>query len=367
MDSQLYIGIMSGTSADGIDAALVEFSHDQITLKHSLFHPFTADIHANITKLYTPGTNEIDLLGELDVTLGKLYRNTVSALLKEAQLSTSAISGVGLHGQTIRHRPGFTNPFTLQIGNPYFISQELKIPVVNDFRRADMAMGGQGAPLAPLFHQALFGCDEKKRAVINIGGIANITYLQPGETPQGFDTGPGNGLMDDWIKTKLNKPYDNQGEWASSGKVIESLLGAWLSDDYYQLAPPKSTGREHFVLDQLITMTSGEERPEDIQRTLCELTAKTIWDALSRHCSDVEELWICGGGAHNHLLMERLTALSERPTHSCEKLGVSPDWVEAVGFAWLAKSCMEGISLNTQSITGASQPCVLGAIHPASN
>ena len=356
---------MSGTSADGIDAAIADFSQNTPTLHSTHFEAFSSETHQAICQLFTPGDNEIDQMGALDTQLGQLYLRAVENLLQKNNLQASDIKAIGLHGQTIRHRPNFPSPFTLQIGNPYFLSQELGVTVVSDFRRADMTLGGQGAPLAPLFHQALFASKDANRVIANIGGISNISYLTQTEKVIGFDTGPGNGFMDDWIKQHRQQPFDDGGNWARTGKVQTTLLQQWLQDPFFLQTPPKSTGKEYFTFEKLGLSNLPQHTPEDIQRTLCELTATSLANAIQAFCKEAEEIWVCGGGAHNQLLMERIASISGLATQSTTDLGIDPNWVEALGFASLAKACIEGTHCDTPSITGARSPSILGAIHPA--
>ena len=357
---------MSGTSGDGIDAVLVAFEGDSIHILETLFTPFQAALKTKFTSLFTPGDNEIDRMGEADNLLGQAYLKSVKDLLAKSGTATNDIKAIGLHGQTIRHRPETTCPFTLQIGNPYYITHQLGIPVVNDFRRADMVLQGQGAPLAPLFHQALFSSQENNRAIINTGGIANISYLGKDGSLSGFDTGPANCLMDTWINKHKKVGFDHNGDWASTGEIIESLLDSWLADPYFIKEPPKSTGREHFTLSRINPNDELEKfAPQDVQRSLCELTARSVAQALANFCPKTDQIFVCGGGAHNRLLMARLEAICQLPVKSTESLGVAPDWVESVGFAWLAQACITGTTVATGQITGASAPCILGAIHPS--
>lgn len=356
---------MSGTSADGIDAALVDFSQQTPRFLHGQFTAFTDTLRGEIIRLFTPGDNEIDALGELDIELGQAYREAVSNLLNVAKVSANEVVAVGLHGQTVRHRPDFKHPFTLQTGNPYGISQQLGITVVSDFRRADMTLGGQGAPLGPLFHQALFQSNSKNRVIINAGGIANISYLKTNGNVTGFDTGPANGLMDAWIEKHQGARFDADGQWADSGKIIPYLLNQWLEDPYYQLSPPKSTGKEYFTLAQLGLTDPLDFAANDIQRTLCELSAATIADGIKNYCPEADEIYISGGGAFNPLLVKRISELTAIATKSTMEIGVAPDWVEAVGFAWLAKACLERQTIATGPVTGATKPVILGAVHPA--
>lgn len=357
---------MSGTSGDGIDAALVCFENNRPKLIDSHFTPFEETLKNAFTALFTPANNEIDRMGEADNHLGQAYLKSVENLLSKTGRTASSIKAIGLHGQTIRHRPNADSPFTLQIGNPYYLTHRLGIPVVNDFRRADMVQGGQGAPLAPLFHQALFASTEENRVIVNTGGIANISYLDKAGNVFGFDTGPANCLMDSWIIRNRQESFDRNGRWASTGEVIHHLLDKWLADPYFEQKPPKSTGREYFTLQRFGAENQLDNFPaKDIQRTLCELTAVSISRAIHTYCPEAEQVFVCGGGSQNSLLMARIEQTSGLPTESTAAIGVAPDWVEAVGFAWLAKACMSKTPINTSPITGSTTACILGAIHPA--
>lgn len=368
--SQLYIGLMSGTSLDGVDAALISFTNNQATLLDTYFLPFTDQVKTDALSLTAPGDNEIDRMGELDNTLGEIYAQAVNKLLQKSNISPKQITAIGSHGQTIRHRPSANQPFTLQIGNPTIIAERTGITTVADFRRRDMAAGGQGAPLVPAFHQDLFS-GQRNRIILNVGGIANVTYL-PIDTSinvTGFDTGPGNMLMDAWIHKHCDKPFDQNGDWAASGKVRPSLLANLLADDYYTNAPPKSTGREKYNLEWLEMKLEENDyqqtSAEDVQATLCELTAVTITQAIEKWCKHSEEILICGGGAHNQHLIQRLqTLLGPRKVGLTNELGIDADWVEATAFAWLAKQAVEGLPGNLPAVTGASHPVILGAIYP---
>ena len=376
--SSLFIGLMSGTSMDAADAALVDFSAGKSTLIATHRTSLTAELRTALLALCVSGQNEIERMMELDARLGELFAETALALLKKSGVSATTIQAIGSHGQTIRHQPTGPYPFSLQIGNPALIAQRTGITTIADFRRADIAAGGQGAPLVPAFHNAVLRSPEQDRVIVNIGGIANITVL-PKDAKQpvtGFDTGPGNVLLDAWAERHLGKRMDEDGRFAASGKVRENLLGALLNDGYFSLAAPKSTGREHFnmtwlefVLKQIKYPLSlkGEgwgEGAADIQATLCELTAASIASAIQKYAPATNQVLVCGGGARNAHLMQRLRArLQPCPVESTEKHGISPDWMEAMAFAWLAKQTLEGKPGNLPSVTGARRAVALGAIY----
>lgn len=363
----LYLGLMSGTSADGIDAAVVDFSQTQPRLIATHYDPYSPTLRKKILDLCESGENEIERLAELDVLLGKQFAHAANTLLKNQAISFKDIKAIGSHGQTIRHYPH--RQFTLQIGDPNIIAAETGITTIADFRRKDLAYGGQGAPLVPAFHQTIFLSEKINRVIVNIGGIANITLLACNvrEAIIGFDTGPGNTLLDAWIQFHLKQPHDKDGAWATQGTVQPDLLERLLADHYFQLAPPKSTGREYFnllwlqkQLDELGVKIS----PADVQATLAELTARTILMSIRKYRFDCEIL-VCGGGVHNHFLMQRLQQLAEPQftVTSTDKYGVDPDWVEAMAFAWLARQTMQKKTGNLPSVTGAKQAVVLGGVY----
>ena len=367
-----YIGLMSGTSMDGIDAALIGIDANeiiQVIATHS--HPWPEELRRQLWELSLPGDNEIDRMGEADAWAGEVLASAVRKLLVSAEIPGSSIEAIGSHGQTIRHRPQGTHPFTLQIGDPNRIAALTGITTVADFRRRDMAVGGQGAPLAPAFHKAVFSSPDEKRVILNIGGIANLTILppNPGSAVTGFDSGPGNRLMDDWITRHLGRVYDENGNWAKSGKVSQELLSLLAGDPYFLHPPPKSTGTETFNLAWL------EERgdsllqqlpPEDIQATLLQLTAITITEAIRHHAPDAGSLFVCGGGASNCTLMNRIADLLPSVTvDTTTAVGIDPDWVEAAAFGWFAFCTLQGKNGNLVEVTGARQPVVLGGIYPA--
>jgi anhydro-N-acetylmuramic acid kinase len=363
-----YIGLMSGTSADGIDAALVSIpSAGGFTLRATHQHPFPHEVRVDIQALMRPGADEIDREGELDMQLGQLFAEAAAELLDKAGLAPHQIRAIGSHGQTIRHRPRAVHAFTRQIGNPSVIAEVTGITTVADFRARDMAAGGQGAPLVPAFHAALFRKTGTNRAIINIGGIANVTWLagDAKASVTGFDTGPGNALLDLWATRQLGRAFDADGTWAHSGKVLPDLLARLLDEDYFRQRPPKSTGREQFHLDWLMRQISGAEAPHDVQATLAELSARSIADAVRGLLpGSADEVYVCGGGAHNRDLLARLqAALGRTPLATTSVLGLDPDWVEAAAFAWLAHQTLAGHAGNLPSVTGARRSVVLGGIY----
>jgi len=369
---QLYIGLMSGTSVDGIDAALVDFAGGQTKLIASHYVPYGNELRASILALCQRGEDEIQRLGELDVQLGKAFAQAVNELLVKQQLSATDIYGIGSHGQTIRHYPHAAHPFTLQIGDPNTIAALTGITTVADFRRKDMAYGGQGAPLVPAFHQAVFGRaldpardDNPEKCIVNIGGIANVTVLS--KKTLGFDTGPGNTLLDAWIGEHQQMRHDENGNWARQGKSNPGLLQQMLADSYFALTAPKSTGREYFNLAWLnaqLKKFGDAISPQDVQATLVELTAQTICDAVRQHVTSGEML-ICGGGVQNDYLMERLRDIagSSFSVYSTAEFGMDPNWIEAVAFAWLAHETLNKRAGNLPNVTGASQATILGGVY----
>jgi anhydro-N-acetylmuramic acid kinase len=369
----LYIGIMSGTSLDGIDVCLVDTRPQQFKVLATHFLAYPEQIKSALLTLHTPSHNELEYSQMVANDLATLYAQAVNALLTEQQLQPNHIAAIGCHGQTIRHRPVIDGKmgFTLQIGNAALLAELTHITVVADFRSRDIAAGGQGAPLVPAFHQAISSHADYNRALVNIGGIANITYLPKANAKDsqilGFDSGPGNMLMDAWIKQHLQKNYDADGAWAATGTVLPALLSALLNDPYFAAPPPKSTGRDLFNDAWLATQLCNEQyAPQDVARTLLAFTAHTIYQAIQDHCSQTEEIYLCGGGARNTLLVDTLRGLFKHtPVHTTDTLHVGVDWVEAAAFAWLAQQTMTGQAGNLPSVTGAKGPRVLGAIYPA--
>ncbi|TDG11558.1 anhydro-N-acetylmuramic acid kinase [Seongchinamella unica] len=372
MPEQLFIGLMSGTSVDGVDCALIEIDDDHVQLLHTLQQDIPTEVREQVATLSHSGPGEIEHLGILDRQMGQLFASAALALLDTAGKSPAEISAIGSHGQTIRHRPrsgGHSDrqSFSLQIGDPNTIAETTGITTVADFRRRDIAAGGEGAPLAPAFHRGAFGAEGVNRAVVNIGGIANATLLQGNSLIAGFDTGPGNTLLDHWIERQRHLPYDRDGQWAASGEQVPELLAKLLSHPYLQLSGPRSTGKEAFNLPWLYDLLAGlpELRPEDVQATLVEFTAKTIANAIGQSGLAVTEVYVCGGGAHNQTLMTRLdSALPDCDIGTTSALGIEPDWVEAATFGWLASRTLAGLPGNAPEVTGAAQARVLGAIYP---
>lgn len=364
----LYLGLMSGTSVDGIDAALVSFEAGRPYLLAARTQPWPADLQAGILAV-AQGTGPIDLdaYGRLDVALGHQFADAALALLDASGTPRTSVRAIGSHGQTLRHRPGGPLPFTLQAGDPSVLAERCGIDVVADFRRADVAAGGQGAPLLPAVHAMLLAHPGHARVVLNLGGIANITALGADGTVIGFDTGPANGLLDAWCQHCCGLPFDRDGVFAAAGKVDATLLAVLLADPYFALPPPKSTGREHFHLHWLTAQPRlAQLAPADVQATLLELTARSIADAITRHAPDAEDALACGGGVHNPRLMQRLgELLAPRALDTTTAQGVDPDYLEAMAFAWLARQRLLGLPGNLPAVTGARGPRVLGAIYPA--
>ena len=365
----LYLGLMSGTSMDGIDAALVRFHRERPELVQSHVHPWPRELQQRLRRLNASGTATLQELGELDHLCGALFADAARALLEKAGLEADAVTAIGSHGQTLRHHPAGPAPFTLQIGDPNLIAQRTGITTVADFRRRDLAAGGQGAPLVPRFHQAVFGRRGELRTVLNIGGIANLTVLdERGRVAAAFDTGPGNCLMDAWCRHAWKEPYDREGHRAAAGHSDQGLLERLLQDPYYRMPPPKSTGTEHFSLDHLQRQLQALPplAPETVQATLLALSCTTVAEALKCWAPDTRELLVCGGGRHNPVLMDALAAaLPELTVKGTESAGVDPDWVEAMAFAWLAAATLAGEPGNLPAATGARREVVLGGIYPA--
>lgn len=381
--SWLYLGLISGTSADGIDAALVEFATpaaaEPFTAGHSgklswplrivaaRTTPYPADLRRRVLALATSNASiTLDDYGRLDVEIGECFAAAANALLHETGLRKKAVVAIGSHGQTVRHRVGGTHPFTLQIGDPSVIAERTGIDTVADFRRADVAAGGQGAPLLPSLHAAVFADPAVPRAILNLGGIANLTLLGRNRPVIGFDSGPANCLLDAWAERHLGAPRDEGGAWARSGRVDDDLLAGLLADPYFASPPPKSTGREDFNLAWLDPHLRPDLTPADVQATLLSLSARSIADALRRAAPATREVYACGGGVHNAALMNALRAqLPGLRVDSTAALDLDPDYVEAVGFAWLARERLDGDPGNLPSVTGARGPRRLGAIYPA--
>ncbi|SFP71000.1 anhydro-N-acetylmuramic acid kinase [Pseudomonas sp. NFPP28] len=360
----LYIGVMSGTSLDGLDIALIEQSL-AIKLIATHYIPMPDTLRTELLALCASGADEIARSAIAQQNWVKLAAQGIHALLDQQNLKPQDIRAIGSHGQTIRHEPA--RGFTVQIGNPALLTELTGITVVSDFRSRDVAAGGQGAPLVPAFHEALFGEHSGNRAVLNVGGFSNLSLIETGKPVAGFDCGPGNVLLDAWIHQQRGEHFDRDGQWAASGKVKPALLNALLSDPFFVTTGPKSTGREVFNLEWLHQHLGRLPtfEPQDVQATLLELTALTIIESLQAAQPQTETLLVCGGGARNTALMNRLAALlPSTQVSSTATYGVDPDWVEAMAFAWLAHCCLEGIAANRPSVTGARGLRVLGAIYP---
>lgn len=362
----LYAGVMSGTSLDGIDLVLVEQTTEPRLLE-THYLPMPEPLRQSLLALCSSGPDEIVRSALAEQHWVRLAAQGIQELLEKAQRPASSIRAIGSHGQTIRHMP--QEGFSVQIGNPALLAELTGISVVADFRRRDLAAGGEGAPLVPAFHEALFAHPSRVRALLNIGGFSNVSLLTPQQAVQGFDCGPGNVLMDLWIYHQKGLSYDAHGAWAATGRVRPELLTQLLSDDFFAATGPKSTGRERFNLTWLkdhLAVLPHSLPAEDVQATLLELTARSISDALTRTQPQAEDIFVCGGGAHNTKLLERLQQLLAPSTlQTTAALGVDPDWMEAMAFAWLAHCCLEGIPANRPSVTGALGLRILGAIYPA--
>lgn len=370
-----HIGLMSGTSLDAVDAIVARFDDSRVQPEILAAHSAAPPSGLRDTLLALTQTDpRLSLLefGRLDQAVGAWFAEAANAVMKQAGLAPAQIAAIGSHGQTVWHAPDDAHPFSLQIGSAPRIAADTGCPVVSDFRNADTALGGQGAPLVCAFHAALFAHPDANRVAVNIGGIANVTLLPSAAHAdatviRGFDTGPGNGLMDAWIKRTHGCRHDAEGAWAASGRADETLLSRLLADDYFRREPPKSTGREAFGLDWLDRHLAALEytpAPTDVQATLCELTAITITDAVAHFGPGDEQLYLCGGGVHNRYLVERIKSrAAPRPVETTHALGLDPDWIEALAFAWLARQrllCRPG---NAPGVTGARRLAVLGGWH----
>jgi anhydro-N-acetylmuramic acid kinase len=364
----LFIGLMSGTSFDGIDAALVSFDQQHVQLLNTCLHPMPEHIKQTLLHLSEHKLHDLNQVCQLDVELGLVFAQAVNHLLAKNKLNASDIKAIGSHGQTLRHFPHQPLPYTLQIGDPHVIAVNTGINVVADFRRHDIALGGQGAPLAPLFHQAFMQSEQENRAIVNIGGFANVTVLSKNKGIKGFDTGPGNVLIDAWALQHIHKSYDENGLWARQGKIHPNLLAALLSDPYFNKQPPKSTGRDNFNLNWLNQYLEKYQAlpAEDIQATLTELSAKSIIEAIKQYAANTDAIYICGGGAANTYLMERLQHNADTiAVHTTQKLNIDPHWLEAMLMAWLAKQRLEHHKLNLSEITGSTAPHLVGTVYLA--
>jgi len=363
----LYIGIMSGTSMDGIDAVLVDFSYGNANVIQKYSEPFPVNLKEKLDKLLQTFQTDLLTLGEIDHQLALCYAKTVNNLIEKAGVHYSKIKAIGCHGQTVFHSPLSNYPFTMQLGDGNLIAANTKITTVTDFRRMDMAMGGNGAPLTPAFHNAFLNSTKEKRGILNLGGIANLTITADQETNViGFDSGPANCLMDSWIYKIKNEKFDNGGNWARSGKIIPELLGSMLKEEYFQKPAPKSTGRELFNLNWLNNHLKllPTYQDADVQSTLLELTAVTVSNSLIKSNHKLDAIYTCGGGAYNNYLLERFQYhMPNVKISTTDELGVSVQLVESTAFAWLAMQRINKQSGNLPSVTGASKDALLGAIY----
>ncbi len=367
-DGALYLGLISGTSADGIDAALVSFEHGAPQVRATHAHPWPPTLQQRMLALMQDeATLDLDAFGRLDVQIAHSFADAALQLLERSGTSAASVRAIGSHGQTVRHRPAGDYPFTLQLGDASVIAERCRIDVVADFRRADIAAGGQGAPLLPALHAMLLAREGRSRVVLNLGGIANITVLNADGSVLGFDTGPANGLLDAWCLRHRGESFDRDGAFASSGSVDNCLLNALLAEPYFALPPPKSTGREHFHLGWLAAHPRiATLNPADVQATLLELTVRSVSEAIARQTPPTADVLVCGGGAHNRRLMQRLTEqLEPRVVSSTAAHGIDPDFLEAIAFAWLARQRLLGLPGNLPAVTGARSPRVLGAWYQA--
>jgi anhydro-N-acetylmuramic acid kinase len=364
----LFLGLMSGTSVDGIDAALVAF--DPVPrLVFARTYAMPADLAADVLRLSQAGALlSLDDVGALDTRLGQAFAHAANQLLEDGVVPRSQVRAIGSHGQTLRHRPSGDAPFTLQLADPNVIAERTGLTTVADFRRRDVAAGGQGAPLVPAFHAATMSDPTEERAILNLGGIANLTLLPAQGPVLGFDTGPGNGLMDAWTLLHRGQRFDLGGEFAAQGQVNPALLAKLCDEPWLRLAPPKSTGRDQFHLAWLAEKSQGLDLPAaDVQATLVAFTARTVADALLASMPRCQRLLACGGGVRNRVLMAQLQrALPHIPVGSTADCGVDPDFLEAMAFAWLARETLEHRPGNLREVTGARGARVLGAIYAAS-
>lgn len=371
MTAQLYIGLMSGTSLDGVDGVLAEFKDGKPHLLQACYSAFAPDLRSALMALQSPGGDEIRRESLAANLLADVYANCVQQLLREAGVAADKVQAVGCHGQTVRHNP--QQGYTRQTNNPALLAERCGIDVIADFRSRDVAAGGHGAPLVPAFHRAVFGAEGRMRVVANIGGMANISILDGmSEKVVGFDTGPGNVFLDLWAAQHLSRPFDTGGQWGAGGKIIPRLLSTMMAEPFFALPPPKSTGRDLFdpvwLLRQLSAYPQAE--PQDVQATLCALTARTLADAIVTHAGKTQEVYVCGGGACNSALLdclqrELLAHGSSATVASTETLGIAPNHVEALAFAWLAGRFTARLPGNLPTVTGARGARVLGALYPA--
>ena len=360
----LFIGVMSGTSLDGADAALVEFAGPTPRTIAFSSVPFTPGLKQRVLDLCQPGSDSLELAGIVSLELSELYARVVDGVIAAAGIDRDTVAAIGCHGQTVRHRPDLG--FTTQLNDPARLAELTGLDVIADFRRRDMAAGGQGAPLVPAFHEALFRRPDRSRAVVNIGGISNVTALPAGRRTLGFDCGPGNVLLDGWARRHLGAEFDENGRWAAVGNTDEALLERLMREPFIGLPPPKSTGRELFRLAWLDERLTAGNDAADVQSTLTDFTARSIVDAVERFCPETEEIYLSGGGARNATLVDRITRRAAgRLVATTDVLGVPTAHVESMAFAWLAMKCLRREPVDLRAVTGAASPRILGAIYPA--
>jgi anhydro-N-acetylmuramic acid kinase len=365
----LFIGLMSGTSMDGIDAVLIEISGGHVALKHQHSRPYSTELRQSLAELACGARDDLHTFAAMDRRVGLEFAIAAEELLSQSGTASGDVRAIGSHGQTVRHHPHPSEErrYSVQIGDPASIAERTGISTVADFRRRDIAAGGEGAPLVPLFHAAQFARAGECRAIVNIGGIANATLLQGDEVVAGFDCGPGNTLLDNWVLRHRGEIYDAGGAWSAEHAVIAPLLEQLLGDGFFALEGPRSTGPERFNLDWVDARLSGGEHPGDVQATLAELTARGISASLTALDTPVDAVFVCGGGARNTDLMRRLhqqlVSFGIR-LGTTDELGLAPEWVEAAAFAWLASRTLAGLPGNAPLVTGARGPRILGAIHP---
>lgn len=366
--SELYVGLISGTSIDCIDAVILDCNGALPKLIAFHEHPIDNATKQALAALCLPGDNEIDRMGAMDIKVGELFADATHRVLDKAKLTPADIKAIGSHGQTIRHRPPKQKGkrgFTLQIGDANTLVEQTGITTVSDFRRRDMSTGGQGAPFAPAFHQAIVPDDIETCVFLNLGGIANITLMHKGKVVCGYDTGPANGLMDAWILKNKGLSFDDNGHWATTGSVNTELLAELKSHSYFGLPAPKSTGREEFHLPWLESIIAGADiSTEDIQATLLQLSTETIADDIAKQSHNASVIYCCGGGVRNAALLGSLQGqLGSTRVTTTDELGIAPDWVEACAFAWLAKQRLDEKPIMLSAVTGAEHECIAGAVY----
>ena len=363
----LFIGVMSGTSLDGIDVVLVEFDKKRVQVHRAATTPYPNGLRKKILGILQQGQISLQELGELDVAVGHFFSECISSLIASSSFNANEFIAIGHSGHTVFHKPASPNAFTMQIGDPSTIAAETGITTIGNIRNMDLALGGQGAPLAPAFHHWYFATPDESRVVVNIGGIANVSILHPKQPLIGFDTGPGNTLLDNWSLLCRGKPFDDNGSWAKTGQINQSLLALLKTDKYFTAVPPKSTGLEYFNptwLKNTLQKVQAHLADEDIQATLTELTASTIADAIDASGTDPKCVILCGGGAFNTTLTERISALlPDAHIKTTSTYGIEPQWIEAVLFAWLARNRLHKKPGNIPTVTGASHAAPLGGIY----